>query len=167
MSTLTLTAEPPRVQKFMTFSQVNYVRFMYCHGDAGRFECLRIQFGTTHADQNPGTNVSPCIFAPFLYIRSVPQVTLHIRKLGLFQLQHECSHRYICWHCHILRGDKTKNTELTHLYSYMGSAFIHLGAGRNQRDLENFLSSGDGGSRLSLDQSIPQPRGGMKPETFW
>lgn len=81
---------------------------MYCHGDACRFECLRIQFGTTHADQNPGTNVSPCIFAPFLYIRSVPQVTLHIRKLGLFQLQHECSHRYICWHCHILRGDKTK-----------------------------------------------------------
>lgn len=91
---------------------------MYCHGDAGRFECLRIQFGTTHADQNPGTNVSPCIFAHFLYIRSVPQVTLHIRKLGLFQLQHECSHRYICWHCHILRGDKKK-------YRINTSIFIH------------------------------------------
>ena len=66
-------------KKSRHISQVNYVRFMYRHGVAGRFECLRIQFGTARADQNCK---QMCLRASLCFPRasdSVPQVTLHIR----------------------------------------------------------------------------------------
>lgn len=120
-SMLTLTVRLPRVQESWHLSQVNYLRFMYCHGDAGRFECLRIQFGTTRADQNckqMSLHASLC----FSCTSDLCLWWHYTSKLELFQLQHECSHRYIRSQCHTLHRERKC------LYSYTYSAFIHFGS---------------------------------------
>lgn len=139
-SMLTLTVRLPRVQESWHLSQDNYLRFMYCHWDAGRFECLRIQFGTT--DQNckqMSLHASLC----FSCTSDLCLWWHYTSKLEPFQLQHECSHRYIRSQCHTL------NREKKCLYSYTYSAFIHEA------------------SEVLLQWSVPQHRSGTTPKTLW
>lgn len=138
---------------------------MYRHGEAGRFACLRIQFCTTRADQNPKQmwlHASVCFFCKSDWCRRWH----YISELGLFQLQHECSHSYMSLHTVTVNIETKKDRVNTSIFIYAFSIHPFWHKQTPVKPLGNCLSSSNGGSWFYLDKSSPQPRGRAAPKTL-
>lgn len=126
---------------------------MYCHGDAGRFACLGIQFCTT-CRSVAKTNVYLCFFMLFLYIRSVPQVTLHI-KIGTLSIAawvQPWLHKFRNHHSQ--HSDKKVSTSIfTHTFSVHPFWCKH----NSEKPLGNCLSLSDGEAGSSWTRADSNP----------